>query len=202
MIKNRIMKRIITILASLFCVASLHAQQETLFGNVDIWGGFGGPLFEISAINGESVVSIGGGGAVIMDNFFFGGYGIGTDDASHTFEGEEYNIKLNHGGIWLGLTSNPNKLIHLYSSARLGWGRARLRQNGDTMFSDRVFSVTPELGFEVNVTQFFQLGFTGGYRVITGINDLPGIGNSDFSNIVGGITLRFGGFGDGNDWDW
>lgn len=196
------MKRIITFFAGLFLMANLSAQQETLFGNVDIWGGFGGPIFEISSINDQSVVSIGGGGAVIMNNFFFGGYGIGTDDANHTFENEEYKVKLNHGGLWLGLTSNPNKLIHLYSSARLGWGRARLRQDGETIFSDRVFSVTPEIGFEVNVTEFFQLAFTGGYRIITGIDDLPGIGNDQFSDIVGGITLRFGGFDNDDDWDW
>jgi hypothetical protein len=56
----------------------MSAQQETLFGNVDVWGGFGGPIFEISSIADESIVSVGGGGALIMDNFFFGGYGIGT----------------------------------------------------------------------------------------------------------------------------
>lgn len=196
------MKKITIILAALLVSLGLSAQHETIFGNVDIWGGFGGPIFEISSINDQSVVSIGGGGALIMDNFFFGGYGIGTDDSNHTFEDQEYKIKLNHGGLWLGATSNPNKLIHVYASTRLGWGRARLRQSGDTVFSDRVFSLTPELGFEVNVTDFFQLAFTGGYRVITGIDDLPGLTNSNFSNVVGGVTLRFGGFDNEDDWDW
>ncbi len=188
------MKNLFILFFSLITIYHLNAQHETLFGNVDIWGGFGGPLFEISSINEQSVVSIGGGGAIIMDNFFFGGYGIGTDDANHSFEDQEYKIKLNHGGLWLGVNSNPNKLIHLYGSARLGWGRARLRQQGDTVFSDRIFTLTPEVGFEINVTEFFQLAFTGGYRVLTGVDDLPGLNSNDFSNLVGGITLRFGGF--------
>ncbi len=180
----------------------LLAQQQTLFGNVDNWGGFGAPIFEISSIADESIVSIGGGGAVIMDNFFFGGYGLGTDDANYSFEGEDYRIKYKHGGLWLGVTSNPNSLVHVYGSTRLGWGKARLRQDGDDIFTDRIFTLTPELGFEVNVTRFFQLALTGGYRVTTGINDLPGLTNDAFSNFVGGITLRFGGFDDDSDWDW
>lgn len=195
------MKHLFILFFSSITIFHLNAQHETLFGNVDIWGGFGGPLFEISSINEQSVVSIGGGGAIIMNNFFFGGYGIGTDDANHTFEDQEYKIKLNHGGLWLGVNSNPNKLIHLYGSARLGWGRARLRQQGDTVFSDRIFTLTPEVGFEINVTEFFQLAFTGGYRVLTGVDDLPGLTSNDFSNLVGGITLRFGGFDNDDDWD-
>ncbi len=197
------MKKLSILTFCLLAALGLQAQQETLFGNVNVWGGFGGPIFEISSIADESIVSVGGGGALIMDNFFFGGYGIGTDDANHSFEGQDYRIKYNHGGLWLGVTSNPYKLLHVYGSTRLGWGKARLRQDGDTVFSDRIFTVTPEIGFEVNVTTFFQLAFTGGYRVTTGINDLPGLENQDFSNFVGGITLRFGGFGDDDDdWDW
>jgi hypothetical protein len=197
------MKKLSILILGLLASVGMSAQQETLFGNVDVWGGFGGPIFEISSIADESIVSVGGGGALIMDNFFFGGYGIGTDDANYSFEEQDYRVKYNHGGLWFGVTSNPNKLIHIYGSTRVGWGKARLRQDGDTIFSDRIFTVTPELGFEVNVTRFFQLAVTGGYRVNTGINDLPGLTNADFSNLVGGITLRFGGFGgDDDDWDW
>ena len=197
------MKKLSILLLGLLASIGLSAQQETLFGNIDVWGGFGAPIFEISTIADESIVSVGGGGAVIMDNFFFGGYGLGTDDANYRFEEEDYRIKYKNGGLWLGLTSNPYKLIHFYGSTRLGWGKAQLKQDGDIVFSDRIFTVTPELGFEVNVTQFFQLAITAGYRVTTGINDLPGLSNTDFSNIMGGITLRFGGFGDDeSDWDW
>lgn len=196
------MKKLIILTSCLLTSFGLLAQQQTLFGNVDNWGGFGAPIFEISSIADESIVSIGGGGAVIMDNFFFGGYGLGTDDANYSFEGEDYRIKYKHGGLWLGVTSNPNSLVHVYGSTRLGWGKARLRQDGDDIFTDRIFTLTPELGFEVNVTRFFQLALTGGYRVTTGINDLPGLTNDAFSNFVGGITLRFGGFDDDSDWDW
>jgi len=62
--------------------------------------------------------------------------------------------------------------------------------------------LTPEAGVEVNVTNFFKLGLTGGYRWVNGINQLPGLENNDFSSPVGTITFRFGGFGDDWDWDW
>ncbi|MEL7121150.1 MAG: hypothetical protein AAFO07_16990 [Bacteroidota bacterium] len=197
------MKKLFILMLFVAGTLSLNAQQETLFGNVDVWGGFGGPLFELSNINGQFVTSTGGGGALIMNNFFFGGYGLGNDDATHTIESDTYKLKLNHGGLWLGATSNPYKVVHVYGSTRLGWGKTRLLDGETTVMSDRIFAITPEIGFEVNVTNFFQLALTGGYRVITGLENLPGLNNQDMSNVVGGITLRFGGFGgDDDDWDW
>ena len=172
-------------------------KQETLFGNVNHIGGFGGPMIEVSTVNGETVADVGGGGALILDNFFFGGYGLGTDAASINVGGENLDIDFGHGGLWFGFVAQPYKLMHLYSSFKLGWGSADLKDNyGDKLFSDNVLVLNPEVGVELNITNWFKLGITGGYRFVDGVTSLPGELNDDsFSSPFGALTFRFGGFG-------
>ncbi|MCB9295198.1 MAG: hypothetical protein H6559_19065 [Lewinellaceae bacterium] len=61
--------------------------------------------------------------------------------------------------------------------------------------------LTPEVGAEINLTGWFKLGFTAGYRWVNGISQLKTLDDSDFSSPTGVITFRFGGFGDGWEWD-
>ncbi|MFK8104890.1 MAG: hypothetical protein AB8G15_20395 [Saprospiraceae bacterium] len=165
-------------------------------------GNFGGPFFEISSINDEITADVGGGGAVILNNFFLGGYGLGTDSPEIIIDETKYDIKFRHGGLWFGYTGNVNKLAHFYSSLKLGWGNVNLELNGnddDESFSDNFFVLTPEIGIELNVTSFFKIGLSGGYRIVNGVDNLPGgLENEKFNSPTGTITFRFGGFG---DWD-
>jgi hypothetical protein len=182
----------------LLSTLGLRAQHETLFSEFDIMGAFGGPILEIGRINGEIGADVGGGGALIVNNFFLGGYGMGTDYAQMTLQNQNYNIRFKHGGLWLGYTYRDYKLAHLYSSVKIGWGNAQLRRSGETDFSNRIFVMTPEVGLELNLTSWFKLAFSGGYRWVNGVNTLPSLNNSDFSSPVGILTFRFGGFG--NTW--
>lgn len=197
------MKKIYTILFSLL-VWQVSAQQETLFEDLNVIGGFGGPILEIGSIHGEVGADVGGGGAIILDRLFIGGYGMGTDFAEFRIpDGENaglYNIRFKHGGLWFGYVWRQEKLLHLYSSAKIGWGKSQLREGKDTAFSDRNFVLTPELGIELNLTDFFKVAITGGYRWVNGVTNLPNLDNNDFSSAIGVLTFRFGGFG--GDWDW
>ncbi|MEO0338759.1 MAG: hypothetical protein AAF242_06050 [Bacteroidota bacterium] len=199
------MKQLYTLLICLLAVATYAQEEETLIKDIEIIGVFGGPILEVGSINGEVGLDLGGGGAILLNNIFIGGYGLGTDYPEVTIDDETYNLRLRHGGLWLGYTSNPYKLMHFYSSARLGWGKTEIRGSGPAIASDRVFVLTPEVGLEVNLTRFMRLAITGGYRLVSGVSKLPGFENGDFSSPVGGITFRFGGFANdwGDlDWDW
>lgn len=190
--------------AAIFSTLSIFtfAQQETIFNSVHNISGWGGPMLEISSINGETVVDVGGGGALILDNFFFGGYGLGTDAPNLVMGSETFDIDFSHGGFWLGYSALPNKVVHIYSSLRFGWGDTTLRDgDGDKRFSDNMMVVSPEIGIELNVTSWFRLDLTGGYRFVNGVDDLPeasGLNDDSFTSPFAGITFRFGGFG---DWD-
>ena len=195
------MKNLLFVLCWLLTTATLWSQQETVFGNVDVIGGFGGPYIEIGSINGQVGADVGGGGALMLDEFFIGGYGQGTSYPDAMINDIDRNIKFSHGGLWFGYVKDQYKLFHLFSSLKLGWGRARLRAEDEPDVSDRIFVLTPEIGVEVNLTDFFKLSLGGGYRFVSGVSKLPVLDNGDFSSPVGILTFRFGGFD--NDWeDW
>lgn len=187
----------------------LSAQHEALFDDISSFGAFGGPILEFSSINGQLVADVGGGGALILDEFFIGGYGMGTDYPEVIFETEidgelteiDADIDFGHGGLWFGYVRDIERKMHLYSSLKVGWGRANLEHDIADLPSDRLFVLTPEIGIELNMTKFFRVGLTGGYRIVNGVSRLPGLDNQDFSSPTVGITFRFGGFGSYWDWD-
>lgn len=187
----------------------LSAQHEALFDDISSFGAFGGPILEFSSINGQLVADVGGGGALILDEFFIGGYGMGTDYPEVIFETEidgelteiDADIDFGHGGLWFGYVRDIERKMHLYSSLKVGWGRADLEHDIADLPSDRLFVLTPEIGIELNMTKFFRVGLTGGYRIVNGVSRLPGLDNQDFSSPTVGITFRFGGFGSYWDWD-
>ena len=97
---------------------------------------------------------------------------MGTKYPTHTItqgdDAGEYDIKFGHGGLWLGFAPKSDKLIHFYGSTKIGWGKARLRQDKENVFTDRVFVLTPEMGLEVNLTEWLKMSFTAGYRWVNG----------------------------------
>lgn len=187
-------------LAVLFCMGSvvLMAQQEqTLAGSARVRGGFGGPFFVFSNVDGEWGGGAGGGGGFILNDMFFGGFGQGESFGNRTINGIRYNLSLGQGGLWIGYVKPSHKLFHLYATAKIGWGGVNLTPQNVSAndVTDDIFVLTPEAGVEVNVLHWFRIAATGGYRVVTGVNQIEGYKNRDFSSPIVGLTLRFGGFG-------
>lgn len=194
------MSRLLLSLSVLIFCGVLQAQHETLFSNLDITGAFGSLIIETGQINEEIGADVGGGAALVMSPLFIGWYGLGTKYPTHTIEegdyAGDYDIHFRHRGLWLGYVPKSEKLIHFYGSAKIGWGKTRLRQDKKAILTDRNFVLTPEIGFEVNLTQYLKMSFTGGYRWVNGITQLPELTNEDFSSPIGTITFRMGGFVD------
>jgi len=192
------MKKIImTFLAGCFLLAA-QAQHETLFNNARVVGGFGAPIVEMG-LNNDMTTSVGGGGALVIDNFFFGGYGMGSVDFEKLIETEELEqIELGHGGFWLGYTLAPHNLFHLYTSARIGWGGVGIDVEDEPRYDDidKVFVLTPEAGVELNLASWFRVAGTVGYRYVTGVNEKLGYyDEDDFNGAMVNLTFRFGWFG-------
>lgn len=177
----------------------LNAQHETLFGNARVVGGFGGPIIEWGLGN-DLNTSVGGGGALVIDNFFIGGYGMGSIDFESLIDDEDIEeIELGHGGFWLGYTLAPHRLIHLYASGRIGWGGVGIDVSPGSSFPrdvDNIFVLTPELGLELNIAKWFRVAGTVGYRYVDGVNENLGFYKEDtFNGYLANLTFRFGWFG-------
>lgn len=207
------MKPIVFSLA-LFLLNSLAAQQhETLLGRSPLNGAFGAPIYEYTIQDGIQG-GVGGGGGLVFRNFFLGAYGVGAiSGLTELLEGDTDRLNLAHGGLWLGITPSSYNLIHPYLSVRGGWGVLDIELGGDQAFTDldQVFVLTPEAGIEINLTRWFRVAGTVGYRHIAGVNDESPMGITDnLQGLIGGITLRFGWFGqrqqhwDNNNkqWQW
>lgn len=178
-----------------FC---LQAQHETLLGSNRLRGAFGGPIYEYG-INGNVSQAAGGGGGFVFDHLFIGAYGVGSIDFDRFFnEGEVEVLDLGHGGIWLGTTMAPHRLVHLYASVRAGWGVLNVDFDDpalDYNDLDKIFVATPELGLELNLTRWCRIVGTAGYRWLRGAEESLGYTDDDFSGWMGGLALRFGWFG-------
>lgn len=196
------MKNTICTAVAVFLAATmaLGQREETLASGAKIKGAFGGPFFTYGQVDGNSGGGAGGGGAFILNDFFIGGFGLGETFGSRRYNNRNYDVTLGYGGFWLGYVYPSYKVVHLYSSLKIGWGSAALRRRDNDPFDnddirDGVFVLSPEIGVEVNILHWFRAGFTGGYRLVSGLNTLPGFASQDYNSPTFALTLRFGGFG-------
>jgi len=188
------MKKLLLSFVLITLFFSAQAQEETLFDNINVNGGFGGPILEIGLGDGIST-AVGGGGGLLIGDIFIGGYGMGnTQDNHFSVDGNTERLDLGHGGLWLGYYAPSDKVVHFYGSTRLGWGEIDAAEdNGPNNLEDNVFVLTPEAGIEVNITSWFRVAGTLGYRFVTGTESNTFYDGSDFSGTFAGLTFRFGG---------
>ncbi|MFT4971725.1 MAG: hypothetical protein ACI9XO_000463 [Paraglaciecola sp.] len=199
------MKKTLTMLLLSAAISMSAQQDETIFFDINRVGIFGGPIFEFTALNDEVNTATGGGGAIILNNFFVGAYGMKNskiDGFDFNTASEQFtDIRFKHGGFWLGGTPLQSKAVHPYFSGRIGWGntsysRVDLSSSEEVQFlKDEIFVLTPEVGVEFNIFRFFRIAVTADYRYVSGVEDANPLTNKDLSTFGGAITLRFGSFG-------
>lgn len=188
---------------------SIIAQNApaTLFGNLNQVKitGFGGPIVGFGMLDGTATVFSGGGGAVMFNDFFFGGYGakVAIPNVTRQIGQVDYRLRTQQGGLWAGYDIQAHRLIHFTSSVKIGWGRLRFYQqersffdNALSNFHEDFLMITPELGVEVNITRFMKVAFTGGYNAAfhNAVQEDNG-SKINLNGQYGSITFKFGWFG-------
>ncbi len=189
------MKNLIIVICLLLSVSTWAQREQTLFGKANSFGLFVSPLVEFSQTYGDMSTSGGGGAGLIINNFFLGAYGLGSTDFVDFVDQDIYRLEIAHGGLWLGYAHRSRRLIHPYSSLKIGWGAVNVDFEDDFNIDDAVFVLTPEVGLELNVFRFCRVAVTGGYRIVDGISKSSSVNESEFNSFTGGITFRFGFFG-------
>ena len=194
------MKKILLIFLGIFFLLGLKAQEETeiqtLFGEGQVKiSGFGGPFMNFSMIDNKFAHLMGGGGGILINDFFFGGYGIGLTN-SIEFEGNTNNeLGFAHGGFWLGYNFISKKLVHPSFHMQLGWGKIsqRLPSGGPLDKGDNVFVIIPTLEVEMNITKYFRISAGGNYRFVSFVDD-ENYSESDFMSPGVFLAFKFGWF--------
>jgi hypothetical protein len=116
---------ILLILAAGTTVFSQEREYRTILDNQNLRiSGLGGPFMQFTSVAGDFGFMMGGGGAVLLNDFFFGGYGLGLTNAipDYVNDNPSNQLTLGHGGFWLGYALFGNKPIHLTFSSMIGWG--------------------------------------------------------------------------------
>ncbi len=180
--------------------AGMYAQDDdfqTIFPSQVKISGMGGPFMIFSAVDGQFVHLMGGGGGVIVNDIVLGGFGYGSTNHLQPPKLPEYNdlnLQYGFGGFMVGYTHHASRAIHPAFYVSAGWGEIQLNDRQDvTYMKDNIFIILPQLEAEFNFTHFFKLGIGVCYPIATGV-DIPGTSNPDFSRPGGTLSLRFGKF--------
>jgi hypothetical protein len=203
------MKHLVMIVL-LACSTPLFAQEQTLFDGGLESGGFGGPAVKFTSVQKEFAVMAGGYGGWLINHQFMiggGGYGLATEHEISNQAMTYYNfprkmyLEFAYGGGMLEYICTPNKLLHGSVNVLIGAGGVTYRESqyewenmNSSRRSDAFFVVEPTVSAELNLTTWMRLDVGAGYRFITGIGELVGISNSDFSGPSGSVTVKFGSF--------
>ncbi|KPK86513.1 MAG: hypothetical protein AMS27_04950 [Bacteroides sp. SM23_62_1] len=191
------MKKILVLFFSLFFSVSVFCQDQeiqTLFGRGARISGFGGPIMSFTMVNGEFGHMMGGGGGVLLGDFFLGGYGEGLTNYIEDIEGGN-KIEFGHGGFWTGYSFFGIKPLHPAFFLQAGWGNITLHDPDgyDVYYNDNIFVVNPTIELEMNFTRFFRLSVGGHYRLVTGV-DTPNLTGQKMSGPGVFLGFKFGWF--------
>lgn len=173
-------------------------QQQTLFKDAHLRGGFGGPIFSWSNTNNSTGYGAGGGGGLVFDRFFIGLFGMG-ETFDNPLVGDKH-LAIGYGGLWMGYSVPAHKVAHLYTSLKIAGGSVGIaRYYDDWDFEDQWTDVTfvaiPEAGVELNIARWMRLSGSVGYRFVDGFDGWGNYGKKDLNAPVFNLTMRFGFFG-------
>jgi hypothetical protein len=174
------------------------AQQPKTLMDANIeHGGFGGPMFGITALADEAALLVGGGGAWLIDRtFFIGGAGLGlttnVPEPRPMMDVAARELNFGYGGLLLGYVHASDHLIHWKVQSLLGAGGVGFRDLGVTD-PEPFFVVEPAAFAEVNATYFFRVAAGLSYRYIVGV-DMPGITADDLTGPSLMVLFKFGSF--------
>jgi len=204
------MKKFYLLLVFSFTVSLLFAQDftesdyrkkndvQTIMNTVEIKriSGFGGPTMSYSTIGGDFAFLMGGGGGIIINNLFLGGYGEGLSNSIDINKDVIIrDLDFGHGGFWIGYEIAHKAIIHPVISSRIGWGTlSGYNQTQNDVFYDNVFVVVPTISAEINFTRFFKINLGAEYRQTLNVNNAPGLSNKDLSSIGVYMNFLFGWF--------
>ena len=173
-------------------------DQNLIDGEVE-HGGYGGPRVAYGRVQGHDALQVGGeGGWIINRRFIIGGAGCGlvtNQPAPGTWAATD-NLTFGYGGVMLGYTLLPEKLVHATFTALVGAGGLGTRARGSnaaTDLADSFFVFEPTATIDVNVARFFRWGVAVSYRFVSGV-ETPGISSADLNGVFGSMILKFGKF--------
>lgn len=174
----------LTITAILLTISLSAQRDQTIFGGngLRLSGFWFGGTSSMQLIDGENDIYRGGHFAFEFNNNWLLGW-------SH-FDISTPDWELDSHGAFLGYSYNANSVVHPTFNISI----ANAKLSSEAREKDRVWTVVPAAGVELNVVRWFRLGMEAGYRFASDV-ETPGLSDADISGGFGTLRLRFG-------WSW
>ena len=159
----------------------------------------GAALLKVSQLAGADRVFLGGlAGFVFADRFLLGGGGMALTENVELPGSESstgFDLGMGYGGVFLkSWTDLPHDLTG-EASLLFGFGHAEVRDRlaGQEVGSDNFLALEPEISIFFNPFREVHIGLSGGYRFVSGMEDLPRVTQEDLQSFTGTLSLRLGG---------
>ena len=214
-----------------FCIIICHSALSLLaqnkndrfhnFGSErkDQINGYIGPFMAFSNVEGYSAIDAGATGGVIINNkYFIGLYGQNlltkvprTDLATLNYpDYTDGEVNMVHAGGVLGYIHKTKKPLNWGLSGSAGVGRIDISAKGpineyyNRIYEDKIIILIPKIFLEANMTSWFKINVSAGYRLIGLMNavytdqsgeTVPTFVQSDYMKPELSLSLLFGGFG-------
>lgn len=177
------------------------AQEEQLISDKIESGGFGGPVWKVTQVNGETTFLSGGrGGWIINHTFVIGGGGYSTmmdvnSGLTNPKNGEKLYLRLEYSGLELEYIHRSSRMVHWTVLALIGGGHLEIREHDPdvTFAKDNFFITDANVNAEINVLKWMRVNIGAGYRLAFGV-DAQGLSNGDIGGPEAQVTVKFGSF--------
>ncbi|RMF19751.1 MAG: hypothetical protein D6765_17650 [Bacteroidetes bacterium] len=163
-------------------------STETLFGEggLRVTGFRLGPQAALGVFEAESLPMGGGVYALELNREVLIGWAhLRSKEAVGLPPAQPFTYRQN--GLFLGYAFRPHRLVHPVFSLLMGGGK--VTYSDDT--TDRLFSLVPSLGFELNVFRWFRIQLSAGYRLVDGSAE-PDLPDEALSGFQGQALFLFG----------
>ena len=165
------------------------------------FGGFAGPVFKFTTVNGESGKIIGGHAAFIINNRFgigIGTYGLAADVDAVNGRGEQFDLYTGSIGLELHYVHESGTLMHWMGTVFMGRAELQLDPKDNNLNlaseSDVYFLLSPSVHYELNNTPVLMVNAGIGYNMAIGVDDGLSVSGKDMSGLSISISVALGWF--------
>ncbi len=186
------MKIILISLIIAFSIPNCLAQSAELSNQGSLlplmphgYGGFGGPQFKITPINGRGSMIGGGPIALVIRP------GFKWLASFNYMEGGPDSISLWYAGLGAEYSILSRAAIEVNVSSQLGIGRAMQKLPNETV-ATTLFTLEPEISTGIKITQFDKLKIGLGYRAVLPAETVADLTSKKLSGFYGVVYLAYG----------
>jgi hypothetical protein len=122
-----------------------------------------------------------------------GGYtSIGKVDVGGSSQGNAFELGMGFGGVVLEYIGAIRSRYGIGAGVLVGGGNARVRDPivGTELGSDNFIVLQPEAVIRVQLLTAVEAALSLGYRLVGGVEDLPGLRPGDLRSYVASLSIR------------